>query len=66
MKEKATPLAKVTNSAIEDEYSQHDFSFDADHIGDEEPAKFKDFDCTLRKFNSKHWYENKDGSEVLF
>jgi len=51
---------------IQDEYSQHDFSFDADHIGDEETAKFKDFDCTLRKFNSKQWYENLDGSEVVF
>jgi hypothetical protein len=52
---------------IQDEYSPDDFSFDVEHIGDEAPTKLlKDFDSTLRQFNSKQWYENLDGSEVVF
>ena len=46
---------------IQDEYSPDDFSFDVEHIGDEAPTKLlKDFDSTLRQFNSMQWYKNLD------
>ena len=46
-------MVKLPNTVFVDEYSQGDFSFDVEHIGDEAETKVKDFDCTLRQFNSK-------------
>ena len=67
IEQEVTPVAKAHYSVIRDEYSQNDFSFDVEHIGDEASTKLlKDFDSTLWQFNSKQWYENLDGSEVVF
>ena len=37
-----------------------------DFIGSESPAKIKDFSTNLRQYNSKQWYENLEGSDVVF
>ena len=43
-----------------------DFSFDNDHINEEAVARTKQLYHKLPQANSKQWYENLDGSEIVF
>ena len=71
-KTKGKQISPVDIRNIDEDLSEHDFSSSFDKgdnlIGDEQEdtIKVKEFDCTLRQLNTKQWYENMDGSEVVF
>lgn len=53
-----TPTEKAKESGFKNEYQPNDFSFDNDLIEDEAAPRSTEFDCTVKQFNTKNWFEN--------